>query len=497
MLNFGVPWNSTSQYLVFSKFGPDTDFGLPSYNQFSFYDTSSDSLLPTSLQGHILTYPFWRDTQTLVVEKQLVHLQDENATITPYTLVLPSGYEAFTNASATWSDSQYGDEPKFGSATKLALSPDQGTLAYIRPSTLDDSPGNVVFTISRNAKSIAEARQYEDVGFGVESSTPNLVWFNNRLVYSPETGLVVDAQTQKVVLSRRTNYERRVSMLSPDAKYVLVVDNEQDRVEQNDYLHEHMRFYVRNIATGKDVVIRELSSAKASDVVVHATWAPDSQHFVYSFSNGLFLSDVNGGTSSDLTNSVQQYGTLAWSPNGAWLAVQIGEDIWLYSIAPKEITAGWKKYNSRTSSYKIFNDLRPSFTVKYDANWQIDEELGGLYLSENGAANLEPQISISFNGAALTGNIVQACKEKNGWSSPSVKIPAFVKFDSERTINIYGEKGVMVSYHTESDNNQVFSRTIVCANYSGKSLVVWATPTDSTFVKVNLIPVLESITFTQ
>jgi hypothetical protein len=159
------------------------------------------------------------------------------------------------------------------------------------------------------------------------------------------------------------------------------------------------------------------------------------------------------------------------------------------------VNAGaWTVYDSSASTMMAFQNLDPSYKVSHPSNWVVDEELGGLFLSANGRANLEPSIGIWWVNKSLTGNLVEQCKKYHGWGSPDGPIPSNVKYDDQRSLTVDGKGAVLVSYHLESDNlGNTADETIVCIPTAHKTMIVGAKPRLSSFVTDNFDAVLATI----
>ena len=145
-------------------------------------------------------------------------------------------------------------------------------------------------------------------------------------------------------------------------------------------------------------------------------------------------------------------------------------------------TTGWQTYDSSTSALVAFRSIEPAYKVSYPRSWTIDEELGGLYLSENGHANLEPSINIWWADQELSGDPIEDCKRFHGWGSSDDPIPSFVNFDKQLALTVDGRTSALVSYYLESDNlDDEGDKTVVCVPAAGKTMIIQAQPRSSNF----------------
>ncbi|MFH0951885.1 MAG: DPP IV N-terminal domain-containing protein [Patescibacteria group bacterium] len=340
-------WNSTDNWLVIENQGPMTDFGLPSYITYDIYNFDTDDLLVTDIQDSLYAPPpQWTGEKTLTTVDQIVDFTGSEPNITERDKTLPSGYEVFTDQSANWKNPIYGEPAGFGEAYSVALSPDQNNIVYVRNTNEKNIMGAHVFLFPRQGASIDQAVNLGRLGYGVESGISSLAWHDNRYVYARQTGEVFDTANGEQVLERRINYQRRYSLISPDSSEVLVIDNEQDKVNQGDYDHESYDFYYIDLPDGTRHDIIKGESDTNAEARIEADWSADGSYIVYSFQNNLWIYDSASGQSRNISTENKNYNAVSLSNDSSKLAVVIDGQVWVYSLNNSDETAGWQAYTN-------------------------------------------------------------------------------------------------------------------------------------------------------
>lgn len=154
------------------------------------------------------------------------------------------------------------------------------------------------------------------------------------------------------------------------------------------------------------------------------------------------------------------------------------------------IPAGWETYDSRASEFSHINRLDPSFTVSYPAVWEVHEDLGGVSLAEAGIGDLEPQIGISRSEERMTGDMVEACKERARNLGPRDLI-----FDVTKTIKVSDVDSAYVSYHVpETVQTHPSSKdgVLVCIPLANATDTFWGRPRSSDVVQSYLDAILST-----
>jgi len=150
------------------------------------------------------------------------------------------------------------------------------------------------------------------------------------------------------------------------------------------------------------------------------------------------------------------------------------------------VPAGWTTYSSSTASLGIFRQLNPPFAISYPADWNVDEQLGGLFISDEPFTGLEPSIAVSASSTVLSEDILGGCKGENTENI----------YDQERLVNVGGIQSAYLAFRlpeTIENNNQLDS-ILICVPHANGSYRIVGQPRDSQFVQEYFDAILSTFT---
>ena len=155
-------------------------------------------------------------------------------------------------------------------------------------------------------------------------------------------------------------------------------------------------------------------------------------------------------------------------------------------------TSTWVIYDSKKSDLVMFKDLRPSFKISYPAEWQKEEIIDTLFISEVYHNGSEPNISVSWIDQDLASNSLQSCKNFILETNPSYEI----KFYIEKELTVDKIKSVYLSYMSVDTLWTGFiNDIIVCVPLGGKTFLIGANEKDSELIKSYFDKILTTVKF--
>ena len=295
-------WSATSDQILYRKNGPDTAIGLPEYLNFYTYDLiSKNNELVKEKAGIDMEAMTWDLLE-----------QDEE-------VVVPTEFEI------------YADNDQF------IISHDQEYAAWIEVNT----DGELIVYLLESGDSEDQKIELGSVRYGVESSHPDLKFTANDEYLISEGGQeVFSVVTNKTIVSEPADYTRNIISFSPDYTKLLLIQNVQDRVDEADYDHETVEIKVIDLKTFEQTSIFSAQgdmSEAAYLVALEATWAPDSEYLIYNYNKHLWLTDITGEATKQLTKTAQTYQEPRWSPDGKYLAYRVDQDLYLVAVEVKNL----------------------------------------------------------------------------------------------------------------------------------------------------------------
>ncbi len=147
-------------------------------------------------------------------------------------------------------------------------------------------------------------------------------------------------------------------------------------------------------------------------------------------------------------------------------------------------------YNSANADFAHIRAYDPSITVSYPADWKVTEELGGIYLAEDGIGNLEPQVNITRSTTVIHGDPLEACK-----SQVRGIIGRTPVFDVAKPMTVDGIVSAYIDYHLPSDvetHSSDRDGVFVCVPLPNATDSLWGRPLSSELVRQNFDTILST-----
>lgn len=324
-------WSPNSDKFFVTRDVGTTDIGLPEYLAHDVFDINQKFLGKTNIKdGLVPTTPFWFDDNTLVTENKIANVSDvKNITLRDNISQTPSGYALLeevkyynpnTKESKKWVDN-------------LTFSPDKKYAAFFSAygsETKNPSYDYQLFIMPQGAKSLSELINFGHVSLAVESSAPAIAWSKNGKYIIVGDNEVFDINNRKAILPVEAGggYHRRLTYLSPDETKALVIANFQDRTQQQDYIHETVRIFIKNLITGQETEILSTDGRESEIVHLDGGFSPDGKFVVFNSNKQLWIVNTATGEKKQLTTEIESYSQPRWSNNGKKI---------IYSLSGKEI----------------------------------------------------------------------------------------------------------------------------------------------------------------
>lgn len=324
-------WSPSSEKLFVTRGVGMTDIGLPEYQTLDVFDLSQKFLGKTNIKdGLISETPFWTNDDTLVIKNKTVDVSDiKNITFKDSELQIPSGYSLLEEVK--YYNSNTKENKKW--VDKLTFSPDKTFAAFFSAyGSEGKSPSYEyrLFVMPQGAKSLSELINFGSVNLAVESGAPTITWSRNGKFLIAGDNEFFDVINQKVILSSEADggYHRRLTYLSPDESKVLVIANFQDRTKQQDYIHETVRIFIKNLANAQETEILSAEGRENEIVNLDGGFSPDGKFIVFNSNKQLWMADAITGEKKQLTSEAKNYSQPRWSSDGKKI---------VYSLPEKEV----------------------------------------------------------------------------------------------------------------------------------------------------------------
>jgi len=321
-------WSPGSEKLFVTRGVGMTDIGLPEYQTLDVFDLSQKFLGKTNIKDDLISEtPFWTNDDTLVIKNKTVDVSDiKNITFKDSELQIPSGYSLLEEVK--YYNSNTKENKKW--VDKLTFSPDKKFAAFFSAyGSEGKSPSYEyrLFVMPQGAKSLSELINFGSVNLAVESSAPSITWSKNGKFLIAGDNEFFDVINQKAILSSEADggYHRRLTYLSPDESHVLVIANFQDRTKQQDYNHETVRIFIKDLANAQETEI--LSAEGRENEIVHldGNFSPDGKFIVFNSNRQLWIANVITGEKKQLTSEAKNYNQPRWSNDGKKIVYSLPE----------------------------------------------------------------------------------------------------------------------------------------------------------------------------
>ena len=306
-----------------------TDIGLPEYITYSIYDTNIETLAETEIKDSIVAgTPTWNGNNQLVTDKKIATLA-ESIQLTDRTLDEPPGYDLLDEVKYC--------NPNLETCGKrvdgLSFSPNKKYAAFISPYTAYDysMPYDYrLFVLPQGAQSLDELVWFDKVTMGIEVSEPEFRWSTDSRYLLSGNAELFD-MTDKEAIIPFEGYGKR-TLLSPDESKVLVVTAQQDRRDQNDYFHQQINVFVKNLSDGSEVQILSTQGDVRETGWVSASFSPDSKYGVYNLNKQLWIFNTETGEKTQLTTESGEYREPRWSTDGNNIIYNTGKEVRLITL---------------------------------------------------------------------------------------------------------------------------------------------------------------------
>lgn len=187
-----------------------------------------------------------------------------------------------------------------------------------------------LFVMPQGAKLLSELINFGPVSLAVESSAPAIAWSKNGKYIIVGDNEIFDVINRKAILSGEAGggYHRRLIYLSPNETKALVISNFQDRTQQQDYIHETVRIFVKDLITGQETEILSTDGRESEMVHLDGGFSPDDKFVVFNSNKQLWIANTITGEKKQLTTEMKSYSQPRWSSDGKKI---------IYSLSGKEI----------------------------------------------------------------------------------------------------------------------------------------------------------------
>lgn len=326
-------WSPSADKLFMTRSVGMTEIGLPEYQTIDVFDLNQKFLGKTNIkEGLVSEVPFWNDNNTLITKNETINVSDiKKITFKDSKLQTPSGYNVLEEVKY-YNPNTKENEKSIG---RLTFSPDNKFAAFFSNYGSEDGDPNHLFVISQGAKSLSELINFGPVSVALESSLPTIAWSKNGKFLITGDNELFDVINKKAILPSETDggYHRRLTYLSPDESKVLVIANFQDRTKQQDYSHETVRIFIKDLVSSQETEI--LSAEGKENEIVHLDggFSPDGKYIVLNSNKQLWIANVVTGEKKQLTSEIKNYSQPRWSNDGKKIVYSLpGQEVRLIEL---------------------------------------------------------------------------------------------------------------------------------------------------------------------
>jgi len=318
-------WSPSSDKFFVTRYVGMTDIGLPEYQTIDIFDLNQKFLGKTNIQdGLVSETPFWINNTTLITKNEIVNINDvKNITFKDNESQTPPGYNLLEEMKYYNSNTKENEKSLY----RLTFSPDKKFVAFFSAYGSEDGNPRNLFIMPQGAKSLSELVNFGSVNVALESSAPIITWSRNGKFLITGNNELFDVINQKDILPGEAdgNSHIRRTYLSSDESKVLVISNFQDRRNQQDYDHEIVRIFIKNLSNAQETEI--LSAEGSEDTITHLDggFSPDGKFIVFNSNKQLWIANVVTGEKKQLTSEAKNYSQPRWSSDGKKIVYSLPE----------------------------------------------------------------------------------------------------------------------------------------------------------------------------
>lgn len=310
-------WAPDSQNFFAARYIGETEIGLPEYKTYDIYNFANNtSSISEVKDGIIGPNPEWLDATSLQTQKQILDLTNPEKLM----LKVPAknkieGFDLLSEVKYTNKNTGKSE----GDVTNLTISPNGQYAAFLSTYGSNDKyPTYAVrlFILPKDAKSLDEMINLGEVQLGIETAPPYLTWSKDSQYLLSGDNELFNVKENKTVLAFEGGYHRRLTYFSPDQTKVLVISNFQDKTDQQDYLHETIKIFIKDLATGQEILVENFESTDETLNRVDGSFSANGKYVALNLNHQIWLVDAQNGKKKQLTTQENNYQNIRISPDG-------------------------------------------------------------------------------------------------------------------------------------------------------------------------------------